>query len=188
MLIQVILVNVEAWRWRRPISKKCKWYQDCTCITETSVEFSHSYCEGRRSAWSRSRSTSISSMPLGDVNVSQTLKALLVNPRSANIKVINLIQDDQVHQIPREISTFSSQLEKLDLNDNSISTIHHGDIQCSPRLRWLNLSSNGLSHILPGAFEGIFYSILLHFYLNATFNYFLQEIVVLLSLTFQITI
>ena len=144
---------------RIPMTKTCKWYQDCACMTDTSAEFSYSYCERHRSSWKKDlygTSSLWNYQTLGDVNVSQTLKALLVDPRSASLRVINLVYDYEVHQIPREISTFSSQLEKLDLNDNRIPTIHHGAIHCSTRLRWLNLTSNELRHIQPGAFEGIF--------------------------------
>ena len=158
------------------MTKTCKWYQDCACITDTTVEFSYSYCEGKRSSWTgivRVLNPNLSIEPLGDVKVSQTLKALLVDPRSASLRVINLVQDSQVTEIPIEISSFSSQLEKLDLNDNRISTIHHGAIHCSPQLRWLNLASNELSHIQPGAFEGIFnlkVSFVFPFYVTNSWN------------------
>lgn len=136
--------------------------ENCVCFKDNSAEIHYKHCYFNRNC-------RLSICPftnvLRDWNISQTLRGLLVDPQSANIRTL-IIQDTDLTEIPREIFTFSSQLEKLQIITdfshldrikylkNNISTIHHGAIHCSPALRWLTLSSIELKSIEPGAFEG----------------------------------
>ena len=131
--------------------QSCSRYRDCICLSDTSLSMHYLNCL-------RNRNKNSWSLPehvvLGNLNISLTLKGLLADPSSSSIRTINL-QDTDLTQIPREVSSFISQLETLQLNRNRISIIYHGTFHCSSTLRSLNLGSNELKTINTGAFEGI---------------------------------
>ena len=133
------------------LGQSCSKFRDCICFTGTSVSVHYLHCPVNRNKYS---GWTPEHVVLGDINISLTLDGLLADPSSSSIRTINL-QDTDLTQILREISTFTSQLETLKLNRNRISRIYHGAFHCSPALRSLNLSSNELMSINPGAFEGI---------------------------------
>ena len=127
----------------------CKYMEDnyCICRNETYwVEIDYTHCFLNRPK-------------LDNLNISQALKGLLVDPNSAKIRTL-IVKNTVLTEIPRELYTLSSQLEKLVIvsPDPPIYTMinvpimFQGTIHCA--LRWLNLSSIELERIEPGAFEG----------------------------------
>ena len=89
---------------------------------------------------------------LGDKKVEQILNHFLVNNISTRLTRLTL-QNTELTQIPTNLPFFS-QLKMIDLCRNNIQFIPRGAFNFSSKFHYLDLSSNMLTRIEAGAFQG----------------------------------
>lgn len=89
---------------------------------------------------------------LGDNKVEQILNHFLVNNISTRLTRLDL-QSTELTQIPTNLPFFS-QLKIIDLCRNNIQFIPRGAFNFSSKFHYLDLSSNMLTRIEAGAFQG----------------------------------
>ena len=97
---------------------------------------------------------------LGDEETSKMSKAVLLSSGNHTVSIGNMlttIQLDkmQLNRIPDSLPLFT-RLENVYIRNNNIQSIGSGAFNFATRLRRLDISSNGLNHIEPGAFQGTF--------------------------------
>jgi len=95
---------------------------------------------------------------LGDEETNKMIKALLLSSGNHTDPIGNMlttIQLDriQLNRIPDSLPLFN-RLENVYIRNNNIQSIGTGTFKFASTLRRLDLSSNELSRIEPGAFQG----------------------------------
>ena len=91
---------------------------------------------------------------LGDVGASRVLLKML-NPASSSALTTIHLDSAGLTRVPSELTRFA-RLENVHLSGNRIQSIDSGTFNFTATLKRLDLSSNGLTRIEPGAFKGQF--------------------------------
>ena len=93
------------------------------------------------------------SLSLSDAQVSQILSAYISSTRSSPLSYL-LLTDNLLTKVLDQIGQLA-QLDKVELNFNSITTVASGAFNFRTTLKDVYLNNNKLTSIAAGAFQGI---------------------------------